>query len=346
MSMRVVHILTSNALGGAEQLVMSLCEAMAQSDLETYYLSPNGPIAEVVTARNLNYVPVSLNNPLRLRQQVLTLKPDVIHAHDFKAMVMSAYLFPKCKVIGHVHHSPDWQRQTNPMTWLLRATMQRLTRVVYVSEAARTEFRFAQEFEHKTTMIANGVDFKRVRELAMQAPKHSDMFDVLFVGRLEPVKAPLQFIKLIGQLKERFPTVKAAMIGDGSMQADCQALIQNLGLQGNLELLGALSNPYPHLQAAHIVCSTSQKDAFGLVTVEAAVLQTMPFGPNITGLKTTLQAVGGQVYDTPDQALQLITNYLASTEAYRPDQSKLAEFSITRTAKALIALYDQVIQGG
>jgi glycosyltransferase involved in cell wall biosynthesis len=95
--------------------------------------------------------------------------------------------------------------------------------------------------------------------------------DVIGVGNLIPLKQYDIFIEVIGKLREHMPGIRAIICGKGVEYDRLQALVEQLGLQDNVQLYGEK----PHgevlqlMQRSRILLHTSSYEGFGGVMAEA-----------------------------------------------------------------------------
>lgn len=61
---------------------------------------------------------------------------------------------------------------------------------------------------------------------------------VVYAGRVEPQKAPLQWIRAIGHARALGADIRAAWLGEGSMLADMRRAVAGTPLEGSIELPG------------------------------------------------------------------------------------------------------------
>jgi glycosyltransferase involved in cell wall biosynthesis len=65
---------------------------------------------------------------------------------------------------------------------------------------------------------------------------------VCYAGRAEPKKAPIDWVRAIGEAKRLGADIKAVWMGDGSIFPAMQAEVERLGLSGIIELTGFVSD--------------------------------------------------------------------------------------------------------
>lgn len=87
---------------------------------------------------------------------------------------------------------------------------------------------------------------------------------VLWVGRFEKEKNPLEALSVLKQVQEKIPTVKMVMLGAGSMERVLRERARGLPVE-----FPGWSDVVPFLARAHVVLSTSKAESFGASLVEA-----------------------------------------------------------------------------
>lgn len=334
---KVAHLLTSNKYGGAERVAMDIIKGL-KKDVSFIYLSPQGTISESLKQANIVADTFQLADIWSLIKSIRSFQPDIIHAHDFKASILANLLFPKISIVTHIHQAPAWQTKRNLRTLMFLHTARKNKKILYVSDWARESFLFHSKLRN-TQVVHNGIDFLEIEKLSQQTGAAE--YDLLFVGRLEPVKNPLRFVRIARSLSDILPTIKIGIVGDGSLY---EVLAEECKQIPQVTLLGFRTNPYPLIANAKVVISTSNSDAFGLTMIEAAALKTIPFAPNLRGIADITTHIGGQVYlDEQDCVQQLVRLYTTDVESKRAhhsiSKSSLQSFSLDNYLKEIRRVY-------
>lgn len=269
--LRILHLLADNKLSGAEQVTKGICLGL-RNEYEFAYCSPVGPIQQVIEASNIKFLPLARFSRSEIAKTVREFKPDVIHAHDYRASFMAASLVTRAKVVSHLHNNWPWAKRLNIKTMLYSLAQFRFSTVLVVSEAVIDEFVFSPLLRKKAKVISNTVDAAEIKRMAEK--ERVEECDLLFVGRMTEQKDPLSFINIAAALKERLGGIKAIMIGTGELEKDCHRLIQASGLEENVKLLGFVGNPYTYMKQARLLVLPSRWEGFGLVALEGMVLGT------------------------------------------------------------------------
>lgn len=271
--LRIMHVLKSSVYSGAENVVITIIRSLSEQ-FDFIYVATDGPIREVLERENIPFQLLPAFDRKNLYGAIAARHPDIVHAHDFSATVLCASIRGGFRLISQLHYDPPWVRKWNVKTIMYRLCRPKIDRVLTVSGKSFENMVFAPCYREKMTVVGNPIDSDRIQRLAREIPPElgDGTCDLIFVGRLVEQKNPQQFIRLVSALKMRMPDIKAWMLGSGELDHDCEALIEELGLERNVELKGFCSNPYPYISRARLLCMTSRWEGFGLVLLEANIL--------------------------------------------------------------------------
>ena len=164
--MRIVYILTSLGIGGAERVALDLAERMTRRGHEVAFLVLRPRLAEGwatelrVVHMEMRKTPVSLLLALKRGRQFLReLRPDVVHSHSFHANLVERLLrvlVPSVKVVSTVHnvYEGGWRRML-----AYRLTDPLASRTTAVSEAAADRFvEMKAVSRQRCIALGNGID--------------------------------------------------------------------------------------------------------------------------------------------------------------------------------------------
>ena len=271
--LRIMHVLKSSVYSGAENVVITIIRSLSEQ-FDFIYVATDGPIREVLERENIPFQLLPAFDRKNLCGAIAARHPDIVHAHDFSATVLCASIRGGFRLISQLHYDPPWVRKWNAKTIMYRLCRPKIDRVLTVSGKSFENMVFAPCYREKMTVVGNPIDSDRIQRLAREIPPElgDGTCDLIFVGRLVEQKNPQQFIRLVSALKTKMPDIKAWMLGSGELDHDCEALIEELGLERNVELKGFCSNPYPYISRARLLCMTSRWEGFGLVLLEANIL--------------------------------------------------------------------------
>lgn len=156
---------------------------------------------------------------------------------------------------------------------------------------------------------------------------------VIGVGRLEPQKDFSLLVRAIHALQRRWPC-RLLILGEGNERSALEALITELGLADQVQLLGYVENPYAYIARADVFVLSSRWEGFGNVIVEALALGTPVVSTDcLAGPREILQGgLFGLLVPIGDAAA--MAEAIARTVAAPIDRVRLIEEGRKYTPKA------------
>ena len=205
---------------------------------------------------------------------------DLVHAHWIipqGACALSASLltnknFPP--LLCTSHGGDLYGLRGRPLVWSKSRILRKAAAVTAVSQNMKNDILAYGIEPNILHVIPMGVDL-----LTQFTPPHNrgTTRSILFVGRVVEKKGLRYLIEAMPRILEKHPDVKLRVAGDGQELSSMKKLVNQLGVAGNTEFLGAVINEaLPALyQTADvvvfpsIVAADGDREGFGLVLVEA-----------------------------------------------------------------------------
>ncbi len=307
--MRVLHLLQSDKYSGAESVVCQIIDLFKEEPyFEMIYVSPDGSIREALHQRGISFFPLKKFSQQEIYRALNTLKPDIIHAHDFNASVRVSN-YKKAKIISHIHNNPKWLPKICVNSVAYAFTASRYNKIVGVSDAILNEYIFQKKIESKFICLNNVVDSDAV--IRQSENGSVSPIDILYIGRLSEPKNPIGFLRIIKKIidiSEYKP--KVDMLGVGPLQKECEKFIQDNCMSDFVSMRGFNSNPYKYMKATKLLIMPSIYEGFGLVAVEAMILGKPVIASSVGGLKDILGDGGGILCETEDEFVEKTINLL------------------------------------
>lgn len=278
--MKVVHVLNTGGYSGAENVVITIINHLKKENFDCVYLSPYGDISQRLDHEGIKYYAVDHLSLKSLKKAFNELQPNIIHAHDFNASVLSALCFPKAKVISHIHNNTPWMKNVNLKSIAFLLASLRNSQILTVSDSVEEEFVFKNFIHKKIKCISNPIDLSVIRKKA-DLWTFDEYYDILFMGRLTEQKNPHMIVSVFKELSNRHPRIKIAIIGDGESNIYFH---NELDKYKNIRFFGFLDNPYPIVKNCKCLFMPSKWEGFGLVAAEALALGLPVVASNVGGL--------------------------------------------------------------
>jgi len=101
--------------------------------------------------------------------------------------------------------------------------------------------------------------------------------NILWVGRLEGEKNPLEAIAVLKKVRQAGIDAKLIMLGKGALENEVSRRAEGL----RVEILGWKADPAPYLEVADVVLCTSKYESFGASIVEALAAGVPVVAPDV-----------------------------------------------------------------
>lgn len=316
---KVLHLLQSDRFSGAENVVCQIATITKDIEsIEMVYCSKDGPIRESLKKYDLPFISMSKLCLKEVKRVIHEYQPDIIHAHDASASLISALASFKLPIISHLHSNPPWIRKYSLNSILYYMSSFKYKKILTVSDSIMDEYVFGNKLREKVLTISNPIDTQAIIMKAKDKTPNDNVnsYDVAYLGRLASPKNPMRFIKIIKQLKRKTPNISAIMIGEGPLKTECENYIKSLGLENNIKLTGFLENPYLLLSKAKLLCITSNFEGFGLAAIEALTLGLPVVCPAVGGLQNIINDNCGKLCNTDEDFLIEMYNLIMDIDYY------------------------------
>lgn len=116
----------------------------------------------------------------------------------------------------------------------------------------------------KIHILPNSYDVNKIYPKAIEK-----IFDILSLSYLLPDKQLLNFVKIIALIKQKIPTVHAAIAGRGPEQKNIENAIHQAGLEDNIKLLGFVEDTTACFNSSRVFCMTSSTEGLPRTIIEA-----------------------------------------------------------------------------
>lgn len=286
---KVMHVLTSLEVGGAEMVVLELLSHMPERASQTCVvtLRRRGPLAERVEALGVRVI--SLDVPttggalalaLALARVVRRERPDIIHSHNSSPLVATALatLFTGGIRLVHTEHGRS-STESRAARIALRLAGRRADHIVAVSHDT------AEWSRHRVGLPADRIIVIRNGVPSGPPPRARDprRTHAITVARLEKVKDIGTMLRAIPAIAARVPGFHLHIFGDGGERRSLEALSESLGLTARVTFHGMSNDVRTALAQGDVFLSSSVSEGISLTILEAMS----------NGLPVVATAVGG-----------------------------------------------------
>lgn len=310
MKKKIMHILNSSSYSGAEKVVITIIQFLAEK-YDFCYVSPAGSIEKQLNEKKIKYYSLEKLSVSNIDKVIEEFKPDIIHAHDCRASVYSWLCSKKIPFISHLHKNDPRGKKWGMYSISYFLSTRNSKRILLVSKSILEEAVFASLIKNKTRIIGNPI-------VNIEYDKNTKRdIDLLFLGRLTEAKDPLRFIQLVWGIKQIKSNIVAVMVGHGELYAQCKKRIYELQLEDTIKLEGFIEEPQQYLNRSKIMLMPSKWEGFGLSAVEAFFYAIPVITTKVGGLKEIVNNYCGQFCESDVEFIKEIIRLLEDGEYYK-----------------------------
>jgi glycosyltransferase involved in cell wall biosynthesis len=362
--LRVLHVVNSLPMGGAERLLVDLARPFAAAGMQYRVIaleSEGDKYGEALRTAGVEVHFLSkrgIRSPARIidiAAEIRRFRPHIVHAHLYPAILWTAAAKKLAPVASYIltEHNTLNRRMDYAMLqplehWLYR----QYDAVAAISEAVRdTLLGRLGSIVPRIAVIPNGVDIARFhgsagRERSDTAgrPPGAD-FLVVMAARFNVQKDHATLLRAMKLLPSRF---RLALAGEGEEMESVKALAAGLGIAERVDFLGARRD-IPEIYAkAQAYVQSSNWEGFGLAAIEAMAAGLPVVASKVPGLAEVVGGAGILFPPADEAALaQALANIaeddLLAVRLSSAGRLRAAEYSIEACARAYGALYQSLV---
>jgi glycosyltransferase involved in cell wall biosynthesis len=146
-----------------------------------------------------------------------------------------------------------------------------------------------------------------------QRAKSDETIRICYAGRIDPMKAPLDWVKAVGRARDLGVKLHATWMGDGSLREEMKALISEMGLNSLIELTGFESDRkklFKKISESHIMLFTHVTPESPRCLIESLVRGTPIIGYHSEYADDLVNNLGGGMF-VPVENWEQLGNLIA-----------------------------------
>ena len=288
--------------GSIEKHILSLTQNRNQVEEEVFPHLKSGGYEIIGLGDRPNWI----SSLAALWRHIRKSKPQIVHVHHGLSGVIAAImasLVPRVRVIVTLHN--EFNRFDRRSRLALFITLLLADMIVCNSRSTELSIKRPRKalFPNKPiAVIYNGVDTKRIRQVANETRDSSRFFHVGNVGRLVRQKDLPTLIRGFSVVAHKHEEPQLTIAGDGKLRKELESLAWDLGLQSRVHFLGNIrrAEVYELLNRIDVFCVTSRWEGFCNAMVEAMIAGKAIVATNIDTLGEVLGTGNGSFFEPGD----------------------------------------------
>lgn len=310
--MKIVEIIPQLSSGGAERLVVDLCNELSVNndvtlivyyDLSKYGFYINELSARVKLLSLSKKEGFSLSLFYRLRQEIKRINPDVVHLHTRAINYAFPLALSNTKIDFYMTiHSAAEKETGGFLGKLIRKICFKTNAVTPVAISAESLNSFKDFYGFSAPLIFNGRNIdedyyasKKVEEECNAYKKTPSTRLLVSVARFTSVKRQDMLARVIVSLEAQGYDLCLLLIGR-HLEQDVLDRVVVLGCD-NIRILGEKDNPLDYLKLADAFCLCSSYEGMPISLIEAMGVGTIPVCTPVGGIVDVINESNGFLSD-------------------------------------------------
>ena len=349
-NLKVAHVVSSLAIGGAERFVVDLTKDQIKSGHSVDIISfgkQSDELVSVCKQLNINaFTILGVNKLVKVLKFIkLSNSYDIVHFHSpYPLKFVSLFMrFIKSKII-YTRHGAN---PLNEKAWI--RTHQRVkpyvAAITFVSQEGANVFRANHGWQNKQLhVIDNGVEV----DLSFQPMRVKNKLRIGSVGRMVELKGQIDLLRMAKNLPlQQQEKIEIHFYGDGPCFDTLHRYWQSEIPHVHVVFHGMVTDRTKIYGEIDVLVVTSETEGLSLAIIEAMAFGNPAIGTNVGGTpKLIVDNETGWLFDYQDtQTLQkhietlLAEPELINTLGKKAQQKMQNEFSISSTARKYEDIY-------
>ncbi len=277
--MKILQICSARSIGGGERYLADLSNSLAKRGHDVFVaLAPDAPLKdELYSVPKDNILFSRMRNALdvfsafELADFVRRNDIEIIHAH-------LARDYPLAAAAARLANTPFvlTRHVLFPLKRLQKLVLKNVSGIIAPSNAIAESLEKQNLFPlDKITIIRYGINLEHFSP-AEKTP--NETFLVGTIGHLAPIKGHDVFVRAAEIVLKKRESIRFVIVGEdkshsGKNRRELEDLIARLDLKSKIEIAGWIDDVRPFLQKFDLFVSAARAEAFGLVIVEAMLLE-------------------------------------------------------------------------
>lgn len=207
----------------------------------------------------------------------------------------------------------------------------KMNSIVCVSETAKRDMlSLYHNNADRMHVVKNSLDRDEIIRLSkVETLRKSDCFQIISVGRIDPVKRFSMIPIIAKELRDKGLRFKWSIVGGIADKAEYDIIkkrIKNEALEDVVVLEGQKSNPYPAIKNSDLLVCLSSSETFNYTLTEARILGVPVVSSDFPAAKEFINNGIDGIISSVEQMTDTIYNLIANADDYQRQKEALNEY--------------------
>lgn len=356
--MKILHIITSLQLGGAETLVANLLTRFHDEGHEVGVVVFNGKQTELMErlehecpSCKIYRLGNSYYNPWYIFKLVRIMKNyDIVHTHNSSPQLYAAIanIFCKKKLVTSEHSTNNRKREQGGILRMIDKWMYRqYDKIICISKIAEEKLcsYLGNNKYNNICTINNGVDVEAFQQAKPIEGLKSNKFIIVMVAGFREAKDQDTLICAMSLLPRN--EYELWLVGDGVRKEILEKLVKDLHIEDSVKFLGLRSDVPNILKSADAVVMSSHWEGLSLSNIEGMSVGKPFIASDVTGLREVTKDAGILFPKGDAKALANIIQQLSNNPEYYKQianqcYDRAKKYDIKKTVQEYLKVYQNL----
>jgi glycosyltransferase involved in cell wall biosynthesis len=294
--LKILHIIPTFNKGGAERLVLDICNQLSEinhvqvklvifRNEVKYDISDYTFEIKVIPSKiNLSLIRKAKFEVSELEKFISNYQPNIIHSHLFEAELISRTVtYPRAKWFSHCHDNMIQMRQFSLSTLFKKSYLTNYyekrylfkrykinqgTQFIAISNHTSDYFKKVQAL-YEVTLLHNAINVDRFKRPSELTKSNSEEIRIVNIGSFVKKKNQAFLLDIILALNKKGIRTKTYFLGDGPARSEVEEKAKALGVSDQCFFEGNVNKVENYLWDSDMYVHTATYEPLGLVLLEA-----------------------------------------------------------------------------
>lgn len=363
MNLRVLQVITSLRVGGAEEVVVHLSARLRKLGYHVDIAVLDGEDSPLLRQASVKVFSLghSAYDPRAILKLIRVMcSYDIVHTHNSTPQFFAAIANIVCrKVMVTTEHNTNNRKRNHWLSrhmdyWMYR----RYDAVVCISTIAEQFLRnylgrkwkdSSSQYGRRILTIPNGIDVDAVEKVSvlpgLERMRASGKFLITMVAGFRKQKDQNTVIRALTHLSDNFVLL---LVGDGNRKSVLEALVKEYSLQKRVFFLGIRTDVARILKSSDVIVMSSHWEGLSLSNIEGMSAGKPFLASDVAGLKEITEGWGLLFKEGDDGELAEEITHLAEDDSFYHSiagrcRIRARQFDINKMVAEYQKLYEKEI---
>ena len=293
--MRLLHVITSLEIGGAQRLLSALLPMQKLQGIDVsllVYERIDNEFSHQIEEADVPIISLDVHN-FKSPQNIFRLRKvfkdyDIVHVHLFPSLYWSALasINMKVKLVWTEHSTSNNRRGKWYFQPIEKFVYSKYKKIISISQQTQDALhKWIKLTDERFIVINNGVDIKAFASIIKPIIPKS----LIMISRFVSSKDQETVIRAMKQIDK---DAILRLVGDGENLLHCKSVAREYGVENRVQFLGARSDVAELIAESYIGIQSSNWEGFGLTAVEIMSCGKPVIATNVDGLRQVVEGAG------------------------------------------------------